>query len=331
VTWLLRQRLVLLTICAGCWAGASVFAADPLPESPSRNTVWRSIFARPEPLKGLPNARTELGRDLFRDGRLSGDGGMSCATCHDPGRAFTDGRQTGAARGGGALLRNVPALFNLAWSKSFFWDGRAISLEEQAKVPILAADEMAGKFEVIAKRLKADPEMRSRFAAAFPPGGEIREAEILAALAAYERSLVSAPTRFDRWVEGDDAALSREEADGFSIFVGKGGCVGCHGGWRFTDDAFHDIGLKSTDPGRGAVPGGIPGLRAFKTPSLREAPKTAPYMHDGSLATLMAVVEHYAGGIEKRPSLAANVVRDLVLTEYEKRALVAFLRTLSSD
>src|SRR5262249_199752 len=148
--------------------------------------------------------------------------------------------------------------------------------------------------------------------------------------AAYVRSLVSPPTRFDAWIEGDAGALRGAEIRGFRLFTGKAGCVLCHAGWRFTDDRFHDIGLRGKDPGRSVVPGGTPGLRAFKPPSLRELAHTAPYMHDGSLPTLAAVVAHYAGGFVARPGLAPNINRTLRLSAQEKADLVAFLLTLST-
>lgn len=297
----------------------------------TRDAVWRAIFARPAESPTAPDdaGKVALGRDLFRDVRLSGSGRASCASCHDPAQAFTDGRKTAVGPGGAVLKRNAPALYNLAWAASFFWDGRAPTLAEQARVPILAPDELAGDFPSIAQALSHDPQMSARFAAAFPAASAITETEILAALAAYERSLVSPQTRFDRWVSGDDGALTGQERDGFDIFVGKGGCVSCHGGWRLTDDAFHDVGLPGNDLGRGALESG--GLPAFKTPSLREVARTAPYMHDGSLATLEDVVRHYTGGLVLRPSLAPTVVRDLELTEKEKADLVAFLKTLSSE
>jgi len=169
--------------------------------------------------------------------------------------------------------------------------------------------------------------LRAQFAAAFPDGG-VLEDTVIAAIAAYERSLVSPVTAFDRWVEGDDAALSEEESRGLRIFVGKGGCVACHGGWRMTDDAFHDVGVASDDLGRSVVAGGAAGIPAFKTPGLRQVSKTAPYMHNGSLAMLDDVVAHYAGGHLKRPSLAPNLVRDLDLDPDERADLVAFLKTL---
>ncbi|MGE3230190.1 MAG: cytochrome-c peroxidase [Hyphomicrobium sp.] len=306
-------------------------ASEPT-EPPGRAAVWRTIFARPPAAPPSPAEaeRIALGRDLFSDARLSRSGRASCASCHDPSRAFTDGRKTAVGPGGAVLPRNAPALYNLAWAPSFFWDGRAASLTEQARVPILAPDELAADFATTTASLSQDAGMRGRFAAAFPDAGGVTETAILDALAAYERSLVSPETRFDRWVEGDDAALSEQEQQGFDIFVGKGGCVSCHGGWRFTDDAFHDVGMPGSDLGRGALAKGAAGLPEFKTPSLREAARTAPYMHDGSLATLAAVVDHYAGGLVARPSLAPTLVKDLVLTHAEKAALIAFLETLSS-
>lgn len=190
---------------------------------------------------------------------------------------------------------------------------------------------MAGDFPTITRRLEADAAFAARLAVVFPGSQGVTEDVVLGALAAYVRSLASPRSRFDAWVAGDDAALDDEERKGFAIFVGKGGCVSCHGGWRFTDDAFHDIGMSGSDLGRGALASGEPGLPEFKTPSLREVGHTAPYMHDGSLATLEDVVAHYSGDLVQRPSLAPTLVRDLKLSTAEKAALVAFLKTLSSD
>lgn len=303
----------------------------------ARMMVWRQIFARPTtppPALSPIEARRELGRDLFSDTRLSDDGRSSCATCHQPDKAFSDGRATAIGPKGKDLKRNVPHLVDLAWQRQFFWDARAPTLEAQALGPLLSPDELAADMTAVVAALSNDPAMPARFAAAYPGQTEgappITPERIVEAIADYERSLVSPQTRFDDWIDGRDDALTDTEKDGFAIFVGKGGCVSCHGSWRFTDDTVHDIGVKSADLGRGALPGPEQGLPQLKTPSLRELTKTAPYMHDGSLPTLTDVVDHYAGNLDLRPSLAPNLVRDLKLSPSEKAALIAFLKTLSS-
>ena len=300
------------------------------------DAAWRRMFARPASPPPAPADnplaadRIALGARLFADTRLSGAGDRACATCHRPDRAFTDGRRRALGLSGAHLQRNTPALWNLAWGKHFFWDGRASSLEEQVAMPIVAAREMGGDWPTILRRLEKDQDLVDQLRAARMGAPAGSQAAVVAALAAYVRSLVSPPTRFDAWVAGDGTALRPAEVRGFRLFTGKAGCVLCHVGWRFTDDRFHDIGLASRDGGRGAVPGGTPGLKAFKTPSLREVTRTAPYMHDGSLASLEAVVAHYAGSFVARPSLSTNLVRDLRLSPAERADLVAFLRTLSS-
>ena len=298
---------------------------------------WRPMFKRPAvqppspPDNPLTPEKAALGERLFSDTRLSGKGDRSCASCHWPKRAFTDGRRRALALSGAPLRRNTPSLWNLAWGKQFFWDGRAPSLETQVAMPIEEPQEMGGDWPSILRRLEADDALVRQFQAAFPGEPAISRDTISKALASYVRSLVSSPTRFDRWIEGDARALRPAQVRGFGLFVGKAGCVLCHVGWRFTDDRFHDIGLPSPDDGRGGVPGGTPGLGAFKTPGLRELEYTAPYMHDGSLATLRAVVRHYTGGFVARPSLATHINRELRLSAQEKADLIAFLRSLSSE
>jgi cytochrome c peroxidase len=297
---------------------------------------WRAMFRRPAAPPPAPADnpmtpdRIALGARLFADLRLSGNSERSCASCHRAELAFTDGRRRAKAVSGAPLRRNTPSLWDLAWSKHYFWDGRAASLEAQVRAPIEAADEMAGDWPIILARLEADADLAGRHRAAFGGDVPISQDAVVKALASYVRSLVSPATRFDAWIEGDAAALSQAEVRGFGLFTGKAGCVLCHSGWRFSDDRFHDIGLPSADPGRSAVAGGTPGLRAFKTPSLRDVAHTAPYMHDGSLATLSAVVAHYAGRFVARPGLAPSMNRTLRLSPRERADLVAFLRALSS-
>jgi len=304
-------------------------------QTPDNASVWRQMFKRPHvppaPADNPPTPeKIALGARLFADPRLSGTGQHSCASCHRPERAFTDGRRQARALSGAPLRRNTPALWNLAWSKQFFWDGRAPSLEAQVRIPIEAADEMGGDWPAILRRLEADAGLVSQFRNEFPGEPSLSESTVVKALASYVRSLVSPPTRFDTWIDGDAGALTAAEVRGFRLFTGKAGCMLCHVGWRFTDDRFHDIGLPGKDPGRAAVPDGTPGRTAFKTPSLREVDRTAPYMHDGSLPTLAAVLRHYTGGFIARPTLAPHMNRRLRLTAREKADLAAFLRTLSS-
>jgi cytochrome c peroxidase len=342
LTVMAARRCVVRALYGVLWTmllvGVPVYLAWPQ-EAQAADTAapWRALFRRPATPPPAPADnpmtpdRVALGARLFADPRLSGGGDRSCATCHRPDLAFTDGRRRAQGLSGASLRRNTPSLWNLAWSKRYFWDGRAPSLEAQVRAPIETAEEMGADWPTILARLEADAELAGEVRAAFGDGASISQDTIVKALASYVRSLVAPATRFDAWIGGDVKALSAAEVHGFRVFTGKAGCVLCHAGWRFTDDRFHDIGLRGTDPGRGAVPGGTPGLRAFKTPSLREAAHTAPYMHDGSLPTLSAVVAHYAGGRVARPTLAPSMNKTLRLSLREKADLVAFLRTLSTE
>lgn len=323
----------------GLFAAASATMPAISAERPEQLAIWRTIFARPQTIPAPPDnplspAKIELGRRLFHDTRLSGAADRSCATCHRASLGYSNGEPLGPGRNGRSLARNVPGLSNLAWAKRFFWDGRATSLEEQAAGPILAPDEMGGSWPQITDRLQRDPEMVDLFYKAFPEetaGGPITPQRIMQSLAAYERTLVSPTTRFDRYIAGDLEALSPIEQRGFALFVGRAGCVACHGGWRFTDDRLHDIGLPYSNEGADGNPNRAGKSGYFKTPSLRELVHTAPYMHDGSKATLEDVIAHYDGGFTERPELSSNIVRDLKLSAAEREALIAFLKTLSSE
>ncbi|MGB9365079.1 MAG: cytochrome c peroxidase [Xanthobacteraceae bacterium] len=276
-------------------------------------------------------AKRALGETLFHDKRLSADGTFACATCHIRTKGFSDGRVTAIGVPGRPLARHAPTLWNLAWAGPVFWDGRARSLEEQVAGPIVAPDEMAQPMDRLIARLVADRSYARAFAKAFPENPRVSEDNLKKAVVTYERTLVSPATRFDRWIEGDASALTAQEIDGFRLFTGKAGCANCHSGWAFTDYAFYDIGLPSEDRGRGAVLRLEAAEYAFKTPSLREAMRRAPYMHDGSLSDLEDVVRHYAGGVAERPTLARDLTRGLILDSGEQAALVAFLKTLTSE
>ncbi len=294
--------------------------------------IWREIFARPDTsLAGIPAPRTspitpakvELGRKLFSDTRLSGENARSCATCHDKERAFTDGRRNAPSLDGKAQLLNAPTLFNLAWSEQLFHDGRASNLEDQAGQPIVHPQEMAGSWPQIIQRLRSDPTMVVRFREAFPENPAVTRTNILAAIANYERTLISPKSRFDHFVDGIDAALTPEEQDGFQLFVGKAGCVSCHSGWRLSDGKLHNVGTVSTK-----LPHTTASHQLVRTPGLRGIAETAPYMHNGSLPTLQRVIEHYLKLKEDGRALSPNLVRPLRLTEQEQNSLKAFLMAI---
>jgi len=292
---------------------------------------FRRPAAIPFPVSNPYSAeKRRLGERLFHDKSLSADGSIACASCHERQKGFSDGRVTAVGVPRRALARHTPTLWNLAWAGPVFWDGRARSLEEQAAGPIIAPDEMAQPMDKLIARLAARRDYARAFARAFPENPRVSEENLKQAIATYERTLVSPPTRFDRFVGGDASVLSAQEVDGFRLFAGKAGCANCHAGWAFTDYGFYDVGLESEDRGRGAVLRIEKAEHAFKTPSLREAARRAPYMHDGSLATLEDVVRHYAGGIVDRPTLPPDL-RRISLSESEQAALVAFVKTLTFD
>lgn len=274
--------------------------------------------------------REELGRTLFFDPRLSGSGWISCATCHNPALDWGDGLPRALGHGMRVLGRRTPTILNLGWAEALFWDGRAETLEEQALGPIAAAGEMNLPLDRLEARLRAIPGYRPLFDRAYPDE-PIGPPTVAKALATFERTVASGEAPFDRWAAGDPEAIPAAAARGFGLFVGKANCAACHSSWRFTDDSFHDIGLPGDDPGRGAV---LPDIEvsqfAFKTPTLRNADRRGPYMHDGSVPTLEAVVDHYdRGGRVARPGRSREV-RPLGLTGPEKADLLAFLHTLTS-
>ncbi len=250
----------------------------------------------------------ELGKRLFLDRRLSRDGRLSCAACHDPNRAFSDGRAVAIGVGGRTGKRNSPALINRAWGRSFFWDGRAATLEAQVLQPITNPDELDLTL----------PEAEARVG--------LGAAAISHALASYVRSILSGDSPYDRYLNGDRAALSAEAVRGLQLFRGKANCIACHVTPTFTDERLHNTGVAWRD---GRLQDTGAGAGNFKTPTLREIARTAPYMHDGSLATLEEVVEYYDRGGNRNPGLDQEI-HALRLSPSEKRDLVAFLRCLNA-
>jgi cytochrome c peroxidase len=306
-------------------------AASPEVELAALKAKFRRPAAIPFPASNpFSEARRALGERLFNDRSLSADGSISCATCHEWTKGFADARVSAVGVPGRPLKRHTPTLWNLAWAVDVFWDGRARSLEEQVAGPIVAPDEMAQPIAPLVTRLAADQSYARAFEQVFRSRPAVTEENLKKALATYVRTLVSPDTRFDRWVAGEEGALDAQEIAGFRLFTGKAGCANCHSGWAFTDYAFHDIGLPGDDRGRGAVLRLPKAEHAFKTPTLREIGRSAPYMHDGSLASLGEVLRHYNQGIVERETLSPDLRRKPDLSVDEEAALIAFLGTLTS-
>lgn len=298
-------------------------------------SAMKAQYARPNSIpfpKDNPysEAKAQLGKTLFFETRLSRSKVMSCATCHNPGFGWTDGNPRGVGDYHKILPRKGPTLLNLAWDELFFWDGRAEGLEKQALGPMQGKDEMHMPLSQQVDDLKAIHEYLPLFKAAFPDDGDpINPENIAKAFATYERTIVSGEAPFDRWVKGDEKAISLEAKRGFLLFNTKTNCAACHSGWRFSDGSFHDIGLNDKDIGRGEWLSLTSMQHAFKTMGLRNIDRRAPYMHNGSMATLMDVVDHYDHGFVKRESLADDI-KPLHLSLQEKLDLIEFLKTLTS-
>ena len=276
-------------------------------------------------------AKVRLGKRLFGDKLLSRDRSLACKGCHQPKKAFTDGRAKAVGVYGRQGPRRVPSLVNRAYGRAFFWDGRTSTLEEQVVKPIESESEMDLTVDEAVERLQGKKRYRRLFQQAFgrEPNGE----DLARALASYVRTIYSGDSPFDRYIYGDRDALTEQQRRGLRAFRGKGNCTACHIGPTFSDEEFHNTGVawregELQDEGRFAITGEEDHKGAFKTPTLREVTRTAPYMHDGSLATLENVIDFYSDGGRKNPHLDEEI-RPVKFTEQEKNDLLAFLRTLS--
>jgi len=295
----------------------------------------REAFRRPKVVpfpvaNRFTRAKYDLGKKLFFDPLLSKDHTMACASCHRPEIGWGDGRATGRGKNGLTLSRRVPHLWNLAWTDSFFWDGRAATLEEQALGPIQNPNEMGLPLPELMARLKQNADYRTRFNSVFPREGLTPET-VGKAIATFERTLISPKAPFDEWVEGKEHALTARQKRGFALFTGKANCVQCHTGWNFTNGSFADVGLLTTDKGRGLILNDADADFAFKAPTLRNLKGRNFFFHDGSITTLEAVVENYdRGGAVHRPT-AQLWLKPLQLTADEKNDLVHFLYSLAGE
>lgn len=327
---LLFAALIVLSAPGTAETGSLVFKAGHKSLAP-----WK-LGDVPYPEGNKPNpARVELGKMLFFDPRLSRDGNMSCATCHSPLFGWSDGLPTAKGFKSQVLGRASPVVTNTAYNSIQMWDGRKKSLEDQAMGPMLSNAEMNMDIPLLMKWLNANTEYKAAFDKAYP-GEKIDETTVAKAIASFERTVISNNSPFDRWLKGKKKAMTKQQVNGFKIFVdpNKGNCDVCHSGANFTDNGFHNIGLasfgdKNPDLGRYSERPLRLMKGAFKTPTLRDISYSAPYFHDGSAATLEDVVEHYAKGGVVKTNLSPNM-KALNLTTQEKQDLVEFLKALNS-
>lgn len=278
--------------------------------------------------------KEDLGKLLYFDPRLSGDNSISCASCHHPDKGWGDGLPRAIGFGGKELGRHSPTIFNSGYFEAQFWDGRAATLEEQAKGPIQAAVEMNQKVDELIEELNAIPEYREQFSKVFGDSG-ITFDNIVKAIATFERMVVSKNSAYDKYMQGDQKAMSPAAVSGMKLFFGEAKCGICHNGPALTDSRFHNIGVKQHGPlkedaGRFEITKDAADKGAFKTPGLRSVSQTAPYMHDGSEATLKDVVDFYNRGGDVAENRSAFIT-PLELREEQVSQLVEFLKSLDGE
>lgn len=349
-----RLGLAALLLLAACRAAAPV--AEPAPAAAV--PLWElenPVRPLPVPPLGVPVEFSELpfkvtpekvrlGRWLFFDTRLSADGTVSCASCHRPENAFSEPTPVSTGVGGRTGRRKPMPILNVAFpiTPSYFWDGRAGSLLEQAKGPMASRVEMDMSHERVTAAVSRIPGYRRYFREAF--GDDPVDVERIAeAIAAYESTRLSGNSAYDRYEAGDDGALDERQRQGRDLFFGKARCNACHLGFNLSDSRFHNLGVGYRSPAPGSDPrAGFRDLGryevtrreedtgAFKTPTLRDCRKHPPFMHDGSIATLREVVLHYDRGGTRNPWLGEEM-RPLNLSAREVDALVAFLEALDGE
>jgi cytochrome c peroxidase len=305
------------------------------------------ILGKPEFPENNPytEEKAELGKVLFFDPRLSKSGQISCANCHDPELNWGDARRVSYGEGRQQGNRNAPSLMNIAYSKVFFWDGRAETLEDQASFPIKDAKEMNFHIDLATKRLNKIKGYKPYFKKAF--GKEkLTQEEILKAIATFERTLISPKSKLDRFIEGDSTQLTNRQVLGLHLFRTKARCINCHNTANFADNKFHNVGLtyygrQYEDLGRYNVTGKAENVGEFKTQSLRGVAQNAPYMHNGLFPNLRGVLNIYNAGMPqpKRKENQLNdtlfpttskLIQKLNLSKSELDALEDFIMSLSS-
>jgi cytochrome c peroxidase len=335
--WLMALPVALLATVAGLVWALGEQTARPITEvnalgiGPQRLGPLPPVVAPP----GNPPSsdKIRLGKELYFDPRLSADGTVSCATCHNPALGWSDEGPTSKGIRGQFGGRRAPPVSNAAYSPLQFWDGRSPSLEDQAKGPIQNPIEMGNSHQAMIQTVSAIDAYKEEFKAVFGEG-PITVDQVAEAIAAFERTVVTTDSRFDRFARGDLDALTAKEKQGLEIFNGKAHCTSCHWGPYFSDGRFHNLGVPAKDPknpdvGRYAITKDPLDMGAFKTPTVRDAARRAPYLHDGSEKTLESLIDFYDRGGGKDPNLDPLMV-PLGLSKQEKAALVAFIKALDS-
>jgi cytochrome c peroxidase len=328
------MRLSRCAIFCAAWGGLLIIAAAALASEPYELQVPLGLKAPKIPADNpLTKEKIELGKQLYFDPRLSCDDTTSCASCHDPKKGWSNGEAFATGVRSQVGGRSAPTVINSAYYELQFWDGRANRLEGQALGPIANPIEMDHNIDECARKLNEIPGYRQQFQKVF--NSDVTPENIAKAIAAFERTILSGNAPFDRFKAGDETALTEAAQRGMKLFFGKARCSACHAGGNFSDAAFHNIGIgldkDEPDLGRYEVTKLLGDKGAFKTPTLREIARTAPYMHDGRFATLEEVVDYYDKGGFPNPQLDEEIF-PLKLTAQEKADLVTFLKEgLSSE
>lgn len=338
-----RRTYLLALIACLVMAGSIAMSASDDQKAPPLTQLNVQVLG-PQRLGPLPpviappanpqsSAKIHLGKELYFDTRLSADGTISCATCHNPALGWSDAGPTSAGIHGQLGGRRSPPVSNAAYAPLQFWDGRSPSLEDQAKGPIQNPIEMGNTHQAMIQTVDRIAGYVDEFREVFGEG-PITVDHVADAIAAFERTVVTTDSKFDRYARGDHQALTPLERQGLEIFNGKGHCTSCHWGPYFSDGRFHNLGVPAKDPnnpdrGRYDVTKDPRDMGAFKTPTVRDAARRAPYLHDGSEKTLESLIDFYDRGGGKNPNLDPLMV-PLGLSKNEKSALVAFIKALDS-
>jgi len=328
------QQILFLLLQIATVPGAVPLPKDTLPAELSLTNIPLGLdVERPVPKDNpLTEAKVRLGRKLFFDPILSANSTVSCASCHQPDHGLSASSPFAQGIGGKRTTRNAPSLFNRAYGKAFFWDGRETTLEAQALRPIGCPQEMGDSVSAAVQRLRAQQDYPSQFQAVFPDG--VTADNLAKAIASFERVLLLGNSRVDLFRRGAVPSLNDNERHGLWLYESRGRCWRCHSGGNFSDEEFHNTGVswekQPLDLGRFTHTHRDADRGRFKTPTLRGVALTAPYMHDGSMATLEEVVAFYNRGGGKNPNLDPALT-PLGLSKNDEKDLVAFLRALSDS